>query len=179
MHASLVAQLVKNPPAMRETWVQSLGWKDSLEKGKATQSSFLAWRIPWTVHGVAKSQIRLSGFHFHLALCIRCAWVSVLERYILNNWLTQLWRTVSPKTSRIHQQAWDQGLLIVWFQSQSETQKTQWHSSHPKISRLEVKKKLMFRWGPMSGKKSWCLVQRVLDRKSSLLHRGRSAFCST
>ena len=47
--ASLVAQLVKNPPAMQETWVQSLGWEDPLEKGKVTQSSFLAWRIPWTV----------------------------------------------------------------------------------------------------------------------------------
>ena len=47
--ASLVAQLVKNLPAMRETWVQSLGWEDPLEGGKATHSSILAWRIPWTV----------------------------------------------------------------------------------------------------------------------------------
>ena len=46
---SLVAQLVKNPPAMWETWVQSLGWVDPLEKEKATHSSILAWRIPWTV----------------------------------------------------------------------------------------------------------------------------------
>ena len=46
---SLVAQLVKNPPAMWETGVQSLGWEDPLEKGKATHSSTLAWRIPWTV----------------------------------------------------------------------------------------------------------------------------------
>ena len=46
---SLVAQLVKNLPAMRETWVQSLGWEDLLEMGKATHSSILAWRIPWTV----------------------------------------------------------------------------------------------------------------------------------
>ena len=45
--ASLVAQLVKNPPAMRETWVQSLGWEDLLEKGLATHSSILALRIPW------------------------------------------------------------------------------------------------------------------------------------
>ena len=44
--ASLVVQLVKNPPAMWETWVQSLGWEDPLEKGKATHSSILAWRIP-------------------------------------------------------------------------------------------------------------------------------------
>ena len=47
--ASLVAQLVKNPPAMQETWVRSLGWEDPLEKGKATCSSILAWRIPWSV----------------------------------------------------------------------------------------------------------------------------------
>ena len=45
--ASLVAQLVKNLPAMRETWVGSLGWQDPLEKGKATHSSILAWKSPW------------------------------------------------------------------------------------------------------------------------------------
>ena len=45
--ASLVAQMVKNPPAMHETWVQSLGWEDPLEKEMATHSSILAWRIPW------------------------------------------------------------------------------------------------------------------------------------
>ena len=43
---SLVAQLVKNPTEMQETWVQSLGWEDHLEKGKATHSSILAWRSP-------------------------------------------------------------------------------------------------------------------------------------
>ena len=47
--ASLMAQLVKNLPAVRETWVQSLGLEDPLEKGKAIHSSILAWRIPWTV----------------------------------------------------------------------------------------------------------------------------------
>ena len=46
--ASLVAQTVKNLPAMQETWVRSLGWEDSLEKGVATHSSILAWRVPWT-----------------------------------------------------------------------------------------------------------------------------------
>ena len=55
--ASLVAQLVKNPPAMWETWVRSLGWEDPLEKGKATHSSILAWRIPW---------MQLSDFHVPL-----------------------------------------------------------------------------------------------------------------
>jgi len=66
--ASLVAQSVKNLPAMWETRAQSLHWEDPLEKGMATHSSLLAWRIPmdrgaWraTVHGVAKSRTRLSG----------------------------------------------------------------------------------------------------------------------
>ena len=63
--ASLVAQLLKNPPAMWETWVQSLGWEDSLEKGKATQSRILAWRIPWTIQsmGSQKSWTQMSDFH--------------------------------------------------------------------------------------------------------------------
>ena len=43
-----MAQKVKNPPAIRESWVQSLGWEDPLEKGTATHSSILDWRIPWT-----------------------------------------------------------------------------------------------------------------------------------
>ena len=66
--ASLVAEMVKNPPAVWETWVQSLGWEDLLEKGMATHTSIRAWRIPmyrgawWaTVHGVAKSRTRLSN----------------------------------------------------------------------------------------------------------------------
>ena len=46
--ASLVAQMVKNLPAVRETWVQSLHWEDPLEEGMATHSSILTWRIPWT-----------------------------------------------------------------------------------------------------------------------------------
>ena len=65
--ASLVAQTVKNLPVMWGTWVQSLGWEDPLEKGMATQSSILAWRIPmdrgvWqaTIHEVTKSQTQLS-----------------------------------------------------------------------------------------------------------------------
>ena len=48
MWASLVAQMVKNLPATQETWVQSLGWEDPLEKGMATHSNLLAWRIPRT-----------------------------------------------------------------------------------------------------------------------------------
>ena len=62
--ASLVAQLLKNPPAIQETWVQSLGWEYPLEKGKATHSSILTWRIPRTVHGLTKNWTQLSDFHF-------------------------------------------------------------------------------------------------------------------
>ena len=65
--ASLVAQAVKNLPTIQETWAQSLGREDPLEKGMATHSSIPAWRIPWTeepgklhtVHGVTKSRTRL------------------------------------------------------------------------------------------------------------------------
>ena len=63
---SLVAQLVKNLPAMRETWVRSLGWEDPLAEGKATHSSILAWRIPWVCE-VTKSWTRLSKFHTYLS----------------------------------------------------------------------------------------------------------------
>ena len=68
--ASLMAQLVKNLPAMRETWAQPLGWEDPLEKGKVTHSSILAWRIPWTELWSmgSQSQTRLSNFHVHFQL---------------------------------------------------------------------------------------------------------------
>ena len=68
MWASLVAQMVKNLPAMWETWVRSLGWEDPLEEGMATYSSILAWRISmdrgawWdTVDGVTKSRTQLNN----------------------------------------------------------------------------------------------------------------------
>ena len=53
--ASLVAQLVRNLPAMQKAWVQSLGWEDPLKKGMATLSSILAWRTPWTIWGHQES----------------------------------------------------------------------------------------------------------------------------
>jgi len=54
---SLVAQRVKNQPAMWETWVQSLGWGDPLEKRMATHPSILAWRIPWTEELVGSQRV--------------------------------------------------------------------------------------------------------------------------
>ena len=56
--ASVVAQLVKNPPAMGETWIRSLGWEDPLEKGKVTHSSILAWRIPWGLQSMGSQRVR-------------------------------------------------------------------------------------------------------------------------
>ena len=68
--ASLVAQLVKNLPAMRETWVWSMGWEVPLEKGNTTYSSILAWKIPWTVQSMgSQSQTWLCDFHFTSHLC--------------------------------------------------------------------------------------------------------------
>ena len=71
--AILVAQLVNNPHAMRETWVRSLGWEDPLEKGKATHCSILAWGIPWTMGSqrVGHDWVTFT-FTFHLVaqLCL-------------------------------------------------------------------------------------------------------------
>ena len=64
--ASHVARLVKNSPAMWGTWVRFLGWEDPLEKEKATHSSIMAWRIPWTGQSMGSQRVRtrLSDFHF-------------------------------------------------------------------------------------------------------------------
>ena len=71
--ASLVAQLVKNPHPMQETWVRSLGWEDPLVEGMETHSSIFAWRIPmdggpwWAaVHGVIKSWTQLNDLAQHM-----------------------------------------------------------------------------------------------------------------
>ena len=69
--ASRVVQLVKNLPAMWETWVWSLGWEDPLEKGTATHSSILTWRIPWTVSSMGLQRVRhdwvtCASLHFSL-----------------------------------------------------------------------------------------------------------------
>ena len=74
LRASLVAQMVKILPAVQKTWVRSLGWEDPLQKGTATRSSILAWRIPWTEEpgGLqsmgSQSQTRLSHTHTHRSL---------------------------------------------------------------------------------------------------------------
>ena len=70
--ASLVAQLVKNPPAMWETWIRSLGWEDPLEKGKATHSSILAWRIPWTIQSMGSQRVRHDWMTFTFTIPSYC-----------------------------------------------------------------------------------------------------------
>ena len=80
--ASVVAQMVKNPPAMWETWVQSLGWEDPLEKGMATHSSILAWRIPWIEEPGRLQSMRLQR--------VRHNWGTfslVTNRFTVNMWL--------------------------------------------------------------------------------------------
>ena len=67
---SLVAQLVKNPAAIWETWVQSLGWEDPWEKRKATYSSILAWRIPWTVQSMGSQRVGQNSAPFTFTFII-------------------------------------------------------------------------------------------------------------
>ena len=90
--ASLVAQMVKNLPAMQETWFQSLGWKDPLENGRDTHSSILTRRIPWaTVHRVAKSWTWLSDFHFHSKLFIGMSRRKLLFYLLFTFWKFIQW----------------------------------------------------------------------------------------
>ena len=87
-----MAQTVKNLPAMQETWVQSLGREDALEKGMATHSSILAWRIPWTEEpgelqsmGSEESDITETHFHFTFHACIYSGYISLIG-YITDNY---------------------------------------------------------------------------------------------
>ena len=91
--ASLVAQLVKNPTAMRETWVWSLGWEDPLEKGKAIYSSILAWRIPWTLQPMGSWRVghNWETFTFNLHFC----WMSML---LLLSRFSRVWLCATPQT---------------------------------------------------------------------------------
>ena len=91
--ASLVAQLIKNPPAMWETWVQSLGWEDPLEKGKANYSPvFWARESHGLVHEISKSWTWLSNCHFHFLSNLKKS--NNLENLKLHKWLA--WASVEP-----------------------------------------------------------------------------------
>ena len=83
--ASFMAQLVKNLPAMWETWVPSLGWEDPLEKETATHSSILAWRIPWTVESMGSQWVRHDWMTF-TSLGAKQIWARHLLCYFLDVW---------------------------------------------------------------------------------------------
>ena len=122
--ASLMAQLVKNSPTMLETWVQILGWEDPLEKGKDTNSSILARRIPWTyiVHGITKSQTWLSDFHFHLELVIKTMWL-VGVKVTKKNW--HLLKNGCPKVG-----SWNHCQTLPWNETEN-TEEWQWQNMLP------------------------------------------------
>ena len=111
MWASLVAQMVKNPPAVWETWVQSLGWEDPLAEGMATRSSILAWRIPvdrgawWPAHSMGSQRVGYDGeskhsiahsiphtvmTHYMMGLRNHSSFCSAISDYIVNK---QLWES--------------------------------------------------------------------------------------
>ena len=94
--------MVKSPPAIQEIWVQSLGREDALEKGMATHSSILAWRIPWTEEpgGLQsmglQSQTRLSNYHIHFSLSLRLEGLEdqrgmVLKCPSADEWIQKVW----------------------------------------------------------------------------------------
>ena len=99
----LVAQTVKNLPAMQETQVRSLGWEDPLENGMATHSSIPAWRIPWADQGVAKSRTRQRDYCFLFTF-----FLSQEE-----SWVSGFWRSGSPPLFR-HQKPPKELCWIFW-----------------------------------------------------------------
>ena len=103
--AFLIAQLIKNPPAMRETWVRCLGWEDPLEKGKASHSSILAWRIPWTVQFM-QLQSQDTTERLSLSFSLEEKWVSLTSlhfwtlkvrvRSFINSYPSLKWQFPGP-----------------------------------------------------------------------------------
>ena len=153
-----MAQLVKNPPAMREAWVWPLGWEDHLEKGKATHFSILAWRIPWTdsmIHGVAKSQTQLSDFTFiffylrklYLLSAVTAIWATAEEEILsaflttadANSWVFFLGYfiadLITPSSMEQHLQ-----IKGVW---QKDIQLSPWSNKNIRISAIRALKSFL------------------------------------
>ena len=111
--ASLVAQLVKNPPAMWETWVWSLGWEDPLKKGDANHSSILAWRIPWTLQSVGSQRGRHNWvtftFTFYMWVenshVIRCIYLQMYRPFLLKE-AKGCVSCLSPEHERVSLNTW-------------------------------------------------------------------------
>ena len=99
-YASLVSQMVKTLPAIGETWVQSLGWEDPLEKGMATLSSTLTWEIPWMgepgrLQSMGSRQTRLSDFTFTFTLALQVILFIPKDLYIGHPQFTSLTQDTS------------------------------------------------------------------------------------
>ena len=93
--AFLVAQLVRNPPAMWKTWVQSLGWEDPLEKGKDTHSSNLAWRIPWT-KPMGLQRVGHNWVTFTFTFLHQGIWSWLFSSLVVNiGWFLEYWTSLA------------------------------------------------------------------------------------
>ena len=102
--ASLVARLVKNVPAMWETWIQSLVWENRLKKGKATHSSILAWRIPWTVQSMGLQRVD-DWVTFTLRALFQIGWAGWSAELRICRWLEgghQTCRGWGPRREEVH-----------------------------------------------------------------------------
>ena len=121
MRASLVTQLVKNPPVMWETWVRSLGWKDPLEKGIATHSGILAWRIPWTVLSMGSQRLG----HFWETFTFTC-----------ESWN---YKTLRKKIIGVD-------LCVFWLSVDSYLWRHKWQENRDKLDFIKKLSFLCFKW---------------------------------
>ena len=115
-----MAQLVKNPPAMWETWVQSLGWEDPLEKGKATHSSILAWRIPST-ESVGSQRVRHDRLTFTFTFLVL---LLTMERLIISTLRTERQEELKSFLRKVKKESEKVGLKL-------SIQKTKIMASNP------------------------------------------------
>ena len=119
LYKAWMAQLAKNLPAVWETCIQSMGWEDPLEKGKATHSSILAWRIRWTVWPMGSQRVRHDWvtFTFTCILQISSLWTQ--------SWKVMLWKRCTQYVSKFGKSAVVTGLEKVSFHSNTKERQCQ------------------------------------------------------
>ena len=133
--ASLVAQMVKNLPVMQEIWVQSQGWEGPLEKGMATHSSILAWRIQWTEEPGGLQSMRLQRVGHN--------WVTFTFALYIYICMYSLWEVGSCDYG-----GWQVPRSAV---SRLELQESYWCGSKAKANRLDIQESHCFTWGAKAG----------------------------